>query len=1053
MRSLRFFCFLIFSGFFGIFSAAQAQWEETSEIYSLPVTAESLKEWQNPAPEKVEVTFEAAKTTENGQTLPDALVFRVREPFSGRLEFQGPEISVPAVSEAAKKRSLPLLLKGRTPEMFEGQLAFTLRRPDGRKLAGVAGNRDFETAVVVSGSHAREGISASEHSGCRLGGTTDVRLRLVLDLAVPDGRGEFRLEGLTLSQKTVVEHQITSSAQGNVFFEEQGACCVSWALPEQMTRAEVTVFDEEGRQVLTLPVSAGTKETQLPLERRGFYAISASASYADGRSLTTTSTAAVLGPAISDAQRQHSRFGLMLCHMSNDFAKKLGSRWASGWFNFNAVTQLPNGTLRGPQPEELIEIRKPAAPREILYVAAGSGPLPSWLRKPDTPVNGLYPPTDWEKLGECAAVWAKTCSQIPDVIGPYHEVNAAWKGNFEDLIRYHNVVSHAFKKARPDVPVAGPVFCNIDLPFFARCVRAGILNENDGVNIHPYVNGTAPEEDFLTQILGMKSILAENGLGELPIYFTEFGWTCHDGDWQAPVSSLTRARYCARSLILCTALNIRAAIYFAGRFEEPNDVEHYWLVRSNYTPYPALAAYAQTVKELVEVPDGGHFVRLTPDLFAAFFQRQGKGLVVLWTRDGTTARCQMPEMPSQIRSMMGVPMERIQNVTVTPSPIYVELPSCDFSRWSQSAEKQMLLPGSPLPTNDEPLFTSVPTAASIFPQNAKLGPYGVLTRRDGAFTLQEVELVTPLKAAFRELEWDGISPEATLHFEVASRMESDVSGALSVESFRKSVSVPFSVSGKPADVTVRIPVRNGERLTGTATFLIEKPIRRELALSLDLTPLVVPYETPPEVDWAQIPAIRLKDWLRDELHPSRVSPARAELKMAASEKAFRMLLVVHDPEHYQKRASWSFMAQGDSIRVGFDFDAGKPWEFNNIQFGLNGHRVVEYGLSLDEAGKHQWWTNRCWLEGMKSGPAFNLIPGTKITRDETAKTTTYDLTFLWKDLGSEVPPKPGDLLGFSLLLMDQNQAPAPLKFLPFGKGLQKFEPLDWLAIRLGTAKP
>jgi hypothetical protein len=213
--------------------------------------------------------------------------------------------------------------------------------------------------------------------------------------------------------------------------------------------------------------------------------------------------------------------------------------------------------------------------------------LPTWLEPSHVKHDhGLYPPRDWDLFEKTIEAWAKACNPLPDVVTMYNEPDAHWRGTKHELVRYAQTFARAVRRARPDAVIGGPGFYSIRMDDFKEYAQLGILEGLDCLVIHAYVNGTAPEGDFIQRITELKQYLQSIGKADMPIYLTEFGWTAPPGDWQTPVDELTKARYCARSLILSTALDIDGLVYFCGRYAKASKGTSYAMVHSDYTPTP-----------------------------------------------------------------------------------------------------------------------------------------------------------------------------------------------------------------------------------------------------------------------------------------------------------------------------------------------------------------------------------------------------------------------------------------------------------------------------------
>lgn len=83
--------------------------------------------------------------------------------------------------------------------------------------------------------------------------------------------------------------------------------------------------------------------------------------------------------------------------------------------------------------------------------------------------------------------------------------------------------------------------------FIEKCFELGCADYMDGASIHPYNALYRPDEDkFLTDVQDVKDLMEKYGVGDLPIVFSEFGWTSGQGY----VSEEEQARYTVRSSAL-----------------------------------------------------------------------------------------------------------------------------------------------------------------------------------------------------------------------------------------------------------------------------------------------------------------------------------------------------------------------------------------------------------------------------------------------------------------------------------------------------------------------
>ena len=155
---------------------------------------------------------------------------------------------------------------------------------------------------------------------------------------------------------------------------------------------------------------------------------------------------------------------------------------------------------------------------------------------------------------------------------------------------------------------------------------------------------------------------------------------------------------------------------------------------------------------------------------------------------------------------------------------------------------------------------------------------------------------------------------------------------------------------------------------------------------------------------------------------------------------------MHDKDHVQNDL-WQDMWKEDSIQIGFDLDADKEWQPNNVGHGLNGHRVVEYGLAARSKGRPQGWCFLGYADGVKSGPAFELMDTIKVRHDKASGVTIYEALFPWKLLGATGTPDPDSRIGMALLINDAGTGHGR-KILRFFDGVSSKNPEKYGRIQL-----
>ncbi|WP_081756953.1 S-layer homology domain-containing protein [Gorillibacterium massiliense] len=144
------------------------------------------------------------------------------------------------------------------------------------------------------------------------------------------------------------------------------------------------------------------------------------------------------------------------------------------------------------------------------------------------------------------------------------------------------------------------------------------------------------------------------------------------------------------------------------------------------------------------------------------------------------------------------------------------------------------------------------------------------------------------------------------------------------------------------------------------------------------------------------------------------------------EKNLYLYLVVKDDIHYLVGGSGDIW-QGDGIQVAVNTDKSAS------DGGQTYTSELGFALDNDKATVHTW----CWAAptGRTTG-AFKpdgLV--SKIKRDDTAKTTTYDLAIPWSSLTSQDRPANFDRMGMTILVNDSDGSKTARLAMEYGIGL------------------
>lgn len=459
--------------------------------------------------------------------------------------------------------------------------------------------------------------------------------------------GEFPLEG-----GNVLKH---------VFFAETGTVHVALADPAHVVRAAVRVRDAEGQPVGETRALAAVDA--VTLAGRGFYTLEVAACYADGTKVTTTGSAAVLGPRLTAAQTAGSRFGAMIVNGgAGAFTRALGSRWDWRFFFHGR----DNAAFVGPQFGD-----------GAIYAGHQSPIYPEAMDPAHVGKGGMWPAKDWDVQ---RALTRAFLEKNPCFAGRrlclVNEPDFKWRGTIAEMVRAHRVFAEEVHRLYPTCEVQGPACSRVKPEYLRALGQEGFFDCIDAVNIHAYVDGTKPEGAFRTKLREGMDVIRREFACAKPVYVTEFGWTTENGTWQEPVSEFTQARYLTRACTFIAAEDIRAAVWFCDFYVARNYGEGGFsmlrLGNDCISPKPAVAAFATLARNLSSVQGRMRAQMIGPEMWLATGRRaDGSAVTLVWTRTGVR-EIPLPVRTVRAESFLGTPVA-LGNTTlrVSESPVYL----------------------------------------------------------------------------------------------------------------------------------------------------------------------------------------------------------------------------------------------------------------------------------------------------------------------------------------------------------------------------------------------
>lgn len=474
----------------------------------------------------------------------------------------------------------------------------------------------------------------------------------------------------------------------------------------------------------------------------------------------------MVGPALPEEIHRNSKYGFSPISMPEDLALYAGCRWYWHIWNINLYKRGADGKVTGHMPDWERKEYEEWKRSKIAYHHVFGGNFPDWIADPKK--RGIKcAPADWKGFYDVVKAWAEVHSYRAkeEAFSVFNEINNSWRGTDEELVKLHSVAAKAIRAGAPGAKVFGPAASNVSVPYLKRLVDLGLLNDLDGVSAHPYVWGTAPEGKFMDDIIRYMEYLRSIGKGDMPVHFTEFGWTTLPGTWQTHVDELTQARYVSRSFALLSTTGIASAVYFAGWYLPKNEGEHgFSLLRRDMSPKPSYAAIAKAIKTLTPFGTSGRWIKASETTHLVLHKRPEGGLLVIaWSTDGKGV-FPAPANITSMTDMMGrklSPFPSGSMMKLTESPVFLE--TDDMTLWNNLRIQPVrrTSPGSTERLNADgaalflvPAPLKVVNGTVFIPEKIPFGDYTVFVReKTGMISGIHFDVVDPVSIPGIELVW------------------------------------------------------------------------------------------------------------------------------------------------------------------------------------------------------------------------------------------------------------------------------------------------------------
>ena len=219
-------------------------------------------------------------------------------------------------------------------------------------------------------------------------------------------------------------------------------------------------------------------------------------------------------------------------------------------------------------------------------------------------------PSDYARALQWAA--ARYAGKV-DAWEIWNEPNMTYSMTGADPSQYAALLRAAYPAAHAGDPSTQVVFggpSENDVPWIQRAYAAGIHGSFDVMATHPYMGPSdAPPETpddgsiyKLTHVSAVHDLMAANGDGGKPIWFTEFGWSSHANtssmaNWELGVTPQEQGDYLVRTLQLIKQQYpyVTNAFWYEAADQHTGttaNIDNYGLLDSSLAPKPAYSAVA-----------------------------------------------------------------------------------------------------------------------------------------------------------------------------------------------------------------------------------------------------------------------------------------------------------------------------------------------------------------------------------------------------------------------------------------------------------------------------
>ncbi|GAA3400070.1 DNRLRE domain-containing protein [Paenibacillus hodogayensis] len=862
---------------------------------------------------------------------------------------------------------------------------------------------------------------------------------------------------------------------GNIFVAGEP---ISFGVTTPKSSVSWAVYDYRGNAVSqgSEPISGGQATITVPYTGYGYFTLKAQAEQPGKTPVPLLTPFAVLEPFDLSQVGDESPFGIVT-HMTRshegwgthlmDTLTLLGTKYIRDGLEWASVEKQKGVYSFSSNYDRLINVIHDAH-INMLLVTGYNNPFYD---------NNATPYSDEGRQGFANYVKAYM-ERYPHIIRwveVYNEFNIGFgnrgNGPAQSKPEYYypllKKVYETVKSVDPTVTVMGPTPSEVNLRWLEQVFQLGGLPYMDKFSIHPYRYPDSPEVTN-QQLFALHNLIRQYNNGQTkPIWTTEAGWPTHVGDKGTPEDR--QAEYLVRLIALSLANGVEKFWWYDLMDDGMDETYHehrFGLIRNvndplgAYTPKPIYAAYGAMTRLL----NGYTYAdtdTVSSSVYSVKFSKGQQDRRVLWSSGETTVTIQTYE-PLVVHDLMGnaqtySPVQGRVVLTATESPQYVDGTVTAITYGSAySAEVGSVFAGDPIEvtlrhdntTQTEAVSTEFEIMGQTFTLNAPAGQAAtrqvllpalneagkktldIRVRVNGQLAGQLSALLNiryPLTLGVQHKWADGIHTLGVTASNLSSRAVT-VSGLQWKVGDQGQTIVPSSPIAGGGRYTADIPLSNPQglaelpvNLTASVQQLPPLQYNGKVMMVDGNAARAIPFLSPAIdgdlTDWAGVAPIRLpQDGTIKITGYGGPEDLSGDVKIAWDSQNLYVSAQMTDDVFFQNE------------------EGVNAWKGDSLQFGLVGGapgeaiKFYELMISLTPSGKQTYRMSN----PLGSPPTRIDNAQLQIVRDETKKTTIYELALPWSNI-PDIRPDQG-LYGLSVLVND-NDGGGRRGWLEWGSGI------------------